>query len=70
MLVRIIENTVGETWMSVRRHLNRLQIGIFHGPAGRFRQRTEPTKVQHDLLAKLGITPPQQIIELGLAPVR
>ncbi|WP_326828440.1 IS1634 family transposase [Streptosporangium sp. NBC_01810] len=65
LLVRIIENTVGETWMGIRRHLNRLQIGTFHGPAGRFRQRTEPTKVQRDLLAKLGITPPQQIIELA-----
>ncbi|MBB4944218.1 hypothetical protein FHR32_008621 [Streptosporangium album] len=65
LLVRIIENTVGDTWVSIRRHLNRLQIGTFHGPAGRFRQRTEPTKVHRDLLTKLGIAAPQQIIELA-----
>ena len=36
----------------------------FTGPAGTFRQRTELTKPQRDLLAKLAITPPKQIVQL------
>jgi hypothetical protein len=37
----------------------------FTGPAGLFRQRTEPSKPQRDLLAKLGIAVPKQIVELS-----
>jgi hypothetical protein len=64
LLIRIIETTTGDTWNNVRRHLDRLHAGTFTGPAGLFRQRTELTKPQRDLLAKLSITPPKQIIEL------
>ena len=58
LLIRIIETTTGDTWPAVRRHLDRLHAGTFTGPAGRFRQRTELTKAQADLLAKLGIRRP------------
>ena len=64
LLIRIIETTAGDTWSNIRRHLDRLHVGTFTGPAGTFRQRTELTKPQRDLLAKLAITPPKQIIEL------
>ena len=64
LLIRIIETTAGDTWNNIRRHLDRLHLGTFTGPAGTFRQRTELTKPQRDLLAKLAITPPKQIIEL------
>jgi hypothetical protein len=64
LLIRIIETTTGDTWSNIRRHLDRLHAGTFTGPAGLFRQRTELTKPQRDLLAKLAITPPKQIIEL------
>jgi hypothetical protein len=64
LLIRIIETTTGDTWNNVRRHLDRLHAGSFTGPAGAFRQRTELTRPQRDLLAKLAITPPKQIIEL------
>jgi hypothetical protein len=64
LLIRIIETTAGDTWNNIRRHLDRLHAGTFTGPAGTFRQRTELTKPQRDLLAKLAITPPRQIIEL------
>jgi hypothetical protein len=52
---------------NIRRHLDRLHLGTFTGPAGTFRQRTELTKPQRDLLAKLAITPPKQIVELDPA---
>ena len=64
LLIRIIETATGETWPAVRRHLDRLQVGTFTGPAGTFRQRTELTKAQTDLLARLDIPAPKPIIEL------
>ena len=64
LLIRIIETTAGDTWSNIRRHLNRLHVGTFTGPAGTFRQRTELTKPQRDLLARLAIAPPKQIVEL------
>jgi hypothetical protein len=64
LLIRVIETTAGHTWTSIRRHLDHLHVGTFAGPAGTFRQRTELTKPQRDLLAKLAIPPPKQIVEL------
>ena len=64
LLIRVIETTAGDTWSSIRRHLDRLHVGTFAGPAGTFRQRTELTRPQRDLLAKLAIPPPKQIVEL------
>jgi len=51
----------------VRRHLDRLHAGTFTGPTGVFRQRTELSKPQRDLFAKLGITASKQMIELAPA---
>jgi hypothetical protein len=62
LLIRVIETTTGDTWPNVRRQLDRLHMGTFTGPVGVFRQLTEVSKPQHDLLAKLGIPIPKQII--------
>jgi len=67
LLIRIIETTTGDTWNNVRRHLDRLHAGTFTGPTGMFRQRTELSKPQQDLLTKLDIPTPTQIIELAPA---
>jgi hypothetical protein len=64
LLIRIIETSTGDTWNNVRRHLDLLHAGTFTGPTGLFRQRTELSKPQRDLLTKLDITPPKQMIEL------
>jgi len=64
LLIRIAENSTGNTWPNIRRHLDRLHVGTFTGPAGLFRRRTELSKPQRDLLAKLGIAAPKQIVEL------
>jgi len=64
LLIRITETTTGEHWPAIRRDLDRLHAGTFTGPAGTFRQRTELTKAQIDLLAKLKIPAPKQILEL------
>ena len=64
LLIRITETTAGGTWPAIRRHIDRLHAGTFTGPAGTFRQRTELTKAQTDLLARLDIPAPKQIIKL------
>jgi len=67
LLIRIIETRTGDTWQNIRRDLDRLHAGTFTGPTGLFLQRTELSKPQRDLLAKLNITPPPQMIELAPA---
>jgi hypothetical protein len=65
LLVRIVETTTDRTWHHLREHLDELHLGTFTGPAGTYRQRTELTKPQRDLLARLDLTPPKKIIELA-----
>jgi transposase len=64
LLIRRIETSTGDTWQNARRHLDRLHAGTFTGATGLFRQRTQLSKPQRDLLAKLDIPAPKQIIEL------
>ena len=65
LLIRVAETGTATTWHHIRDHLDELHIGTFTGPAGTYRQRTELTKPQRDLLAKLSLTPPKKIIELA-----
>jgi transposase len=65
LLIRIAETTTGDTWSNLREQLQELHVGTFEGPAGTFRQRTELTTEQRDILGKLDIDPPRKIIELG-----
>lgn len=67
LLIRVIETSTGDTWQNVRRHLDRLHAGTFTGPHGLFRQRTELSKPQRNLLVRLDIPAPKQIIELAPA---
>jgi transposase len=64
LLARVAENTCGQTWPELRRQLDRIAVGTFTGPAGTFRQRTEITRPQHDILDKLGVDPPPRIYQL------
>ena len=65
LLIRIVENATGTTWRSLTAELNRLHVITFTGPDGTFRQRTELTKPQRDIYAKLQLDPPGKIIELA-----
>jgi Transposase DDE domain len=67
LLIRIIETTTGATWQTLNAELNRLHVITFTGPDGTFRQRTELTKPQRDIYAKLKLDPPSKIIELATA---
>ena len=64
LLARVAENACHATWPQLRRELDRIAIGTFTGPAGTFRQRTEITKAQRDILAQLKIAPPPRIYQL------
>jgi Transposase DDE domain len=64
LLARIAENACGDTWPELRRELDRIHIGTFTGPAGTFRQRTEITKAQRDILRQLKIDAPPRIYQL------
>jgi Transposase DDE domain len=66
LLARITENTCGRTWPELRRELDKIHIGAFTGPAGAFRQRTELTKPQRDILKALQIETPPRIYQLKL----
>jgi Transposase DDE domain len=67
LLVRVAETTTGRTWHHIRDQLDELHVGTFTGPAGTYRQRTELTRPQRDLLARLDLTPPKKIVELAAA---
>ncbi|MCX5205963.1 IS1634 family transposase [Streptomyces sp. NBC_00237] len=68
LLIRITETTTGTTWTTARRELDRLHLGTFTGPTGQFKQVTALTKPQRDLLAKLDVPVPKQIIDLKPTP--
>ena len=67
LLARVVENACGTTWPRIRRELDRIEIGTFTGPAGTFRQRTEISQPQRDILAKFAIDPPPKIYQLTSA---
>ena len=64
LLARIAENATGNTWPQLRRQLDRIAVGTFTGPAGTFRQRTQITDAQQDILTRLGLDPPPRIYQL------
>jgi Transposase DDE domain len=64
LLARVAEDACGMTWPELRRHLDRIQVGTFNGPAGTFRQRTEINPDQAAILGQLGIDPPPRIYQL------
>ena len=65
LLVRVAETTTGRTWPAIRADLDRLHLITFTGPAGTFRQTTQTTKPQRDILAALNLDPPKKIIQIA-----
>ena len=63
LLIRIIETTTGDTWPAIRGTSTGSTSAPSPAPPA-LRQRTELTKAQTGLLAKLAIPAPRQIIEL------
>jgi hypothetical protein len=53
------------TWTQLRETQQKLHVGVFEAPAGRFRRRTELTAPSTTFLTAPRIDPPNQIIELA-----
>jgi hypothetical protein len=70
LLIRVAEVAAGDpwTWNRIRTELQRLHAVTYTGPAGTFRQTTEPSRPQRDVLAALGLDPPRKIIQITPAP--
>jgi Transposase DDE domain len=70
LLIRAAETTAGGpwTWQRIRTELQRLHAVTYTGPAGTFRQSTEPTKPQRDVLTALRLDPPKKIIKITPTP--
>ena len=69
LLIRVAETGAGApTWQRIRTELQRLHAVTYTGPAGTFRQSTEPTKPQRDVLTALRLDPPKKIIQITPTP--
>ena len=64
LLIRVAETQVKDTWPTIRRELQRMHIGEFHGSAGRVLQRTETTPAQRDILRALTIDEPPRFLAI------
>ena len=67
LLIRVAETSCADTWLNLRRELQRLQVGTFQGPAGTFRRRTQITRAQRTILGALKLSEPPEIQELAAA---
>jgi len=68
LLIRVIENKTGQTWNKARLELQRMHAVTWSGPAGSFRQATDPAKPQRDIYTALGLDLPSKIIAIEPAP--
>jgi transposase len=64
LLTRVIEVETTKTWPTVRRELERMHLGEFHGSAGRVLQRTEITPGQLETLHALQIAEPPRFLAI------
>jgi len=64
LLIRVAETKTGDTWPTLRRELERLQVGTFEGPAGFFRKRTALTATQKAVFKKFQISEPPEMQEM------
>ncbi len=65
LLIRVAELRTKRTWKRLRDELQRIRLGSFEGPHGRFRQRTELTPEQEALFKALGIPEPPRFFEIA-----
>jgi hypothetical protein len=68
LLIRVAENTAGQPWNRIRTELQRQHAVTWTGPAGTFRQTTDPAKPLRDLYTALNTEPPKKILALDPAP--
>jgi transposase len=64
LLTRVAETRAHDTWRNLRRELERIRLGYFHGSAGRVLQRTETTLRQREILTALDVPEPPRFLAI------
>jgi hypothetical protein len=64
LLMRVAENTSGQTWNRIRAEAQRVHAVTFTGPTGQFRKTTQLSKTQRNLFVALGVDPPKTILDI------
>jgi len=64
LLTRVAETRAHATWPVLRRELERIHLGDFHGTAGRVQQRTETTPRQREILRALDVPEPPRFLAI------
>jgi hypothetical protein len=64
LLCRVAETRAQDTWRNLRRELERIHLGYFHGSAGRVHQRTELTLRQREILAAVEVPEPPRFLAI------
>jgi hypothetical protein len=64
LLTRVAETRGNDTWPNLRRELERIHLGYFHGSAGRVHQRTETTLRQREILSALDVPEPPRFLTI------
>lgn len=63
LLIRVVENTTGDTWRNIRHELDRMHQVTLATPDGTVAQRTAVTPGQKTILAALGVAEPPRFLE-------
>ena len=66
LLIRVIENTTGDTWRNVRNELDRMHLLTLATADGRVAQRSATTAAQKTILAALALPEPARFFDFTL----
>ncbi len=66
MLIRVVENTTGDTWRNTRHELDRMHLVTLATPGGQVAQRTATTPAQKTILAALELPEPPKFLDFTL----
>ena len=63
LLIRVVENTTGDTWRNVRHELDRMHLVTLQTAQGRVAQRTTLTAGQKTILKALALDEPRRFYD-------
>jgi hypothetical protein len=64
LLIRVAETKAGDTWRNLRYELDRCHLGVFTGPDGTVRQRTNLSDNQQAILRALNVDAPPRFVDV------
>lgn len=70
LLIRVIEDTVGDTWRNVRHELDRMHLVTLATTDGRVAQRSTTTSDQKHILTALDLPEPPRFLDFTIADQR